>query len=240
MSRGPLFDAQEFRAGPVFDLDGSVYTAAQVVQGLAPCLTDERRARMAAIAADRTRAIVPVVEGLYDRGNISAVIRSAEGLGYQAVHVIDNSKHFKEARRVTQGAEKWTDIIEWPDTAPCVAELRRQGYQIAVAHLEDAMPLRDLDPTTPTAIVFGNEHAGPSKEMLAAADARVIVPMSGFTQSFNISVAAAICLYGLREQRIARLGRHGDLTPQQQLELTAAFYLRSVPHAGDILARRHP
>jgi tRNA (guanosine-2'-O-)-methyltransferase len=238
MSRGPLFDAQEFRAGPVFSLGGVDYTAAQVVAGLAPCLSAERQARIAAVAAARTRTIVPVAEGLYDRGNVSAVVRSAEGLGYQAVHVIDNSKHFKEARRVTQGAEKWTDIFEWQDTAPCVAALRAQGYRIAVAHLHDAVPLRELDATVPTALVFGNEHAGPSPEMLAAADLRVIVPMSGFTQSFNISVAAAICLYGLREQRIAQLGQQGDLSAAEQLELTAAFYLRSVPHAEDILARR--
>ena len=238
MSRGPLFDAQEFRAAPSYLLDGATFSAAEVIAGLAPCLSDARRARMAAVAAGRTRSIVPVAEGLYDRGNVSAVVRSAEGLGYQTVHVIDTSPHFKEAKRVTQGAEKWTDIFEWKATAPCIAQLRAQGYRIAVAHLEDAMPLREVDATVPTALVFGNEHAGPSGELLAAADFRVVVPMSGFTESFNISVAAALCLYALREQRIAHLGQHGDLTEAAQQELLAAFYLRSVPHAGEILARR--
>lgn len=237
MGRGAIFDPQEFRAGPLFTIGRRTYTARMVIDALSPCLTEARLARIAAVAAGRTRTIVPVTEGLYDRGNVSAVVRSAEALGYQCVHVIDNAKHYKEARRVTQGAEKWVDVLEWPDTGPCLAALKAQGYRLAVAHLEGAVPLRELDPAAKTALLLGNEHAGPSAEALAAADVRVVIPMSGFTQSFNISVAAALCLYALRERREAVFGAHGDLSATEQEELVAAFCLRSVPCAAEILAR---
>lgn len=230
--RRPIFDPQAFPAASHYTLGGQTYTAREVIAALSHRLTPERLARIQAVVAERTRCIVPVLEGLYDRGNVSAVIRSAESLGYQHLHIIDTSPRFMNARRVSQGAEKWVELREWQATEPCVAALRDQGYRIAVAHLDaEAVPLRTVDPCIPTALFFGAEHAGPSEALLAASDLRVLIPMSGFTQSFNISVAAAIMLHDLRERRIARLGQHGDLTADEQEALTAAYCLRSVPQA---------
>lgn len=234
----PIFDPQVYPAASHYTLDGHQYTAREVIDGLATRITPERMARIAAVASDRTRCIVPVLEGLYDRGNVSAVVRSAEGLGYLGVHIIDSSPRFMNARRVSQGAEKWVELREWQETAPCIAHLRATGYRIAVAHLDDqAVPLREVDPTVPTALVFGSEHAGPSAALLATCDLRVVAPMSGFTQSFNISVAAAIMLHDMRERRIARLGKHGDLSADEQEALMAAYCLRSTPKAEAWLAR---
>ena len=232
VARRPIFDPQAFPAAANYVVGDRSYTAREVIDGLAGSITPERVARIAAVVAERTRAIVPVLEGLYDRGNVSAVIRSAESLGYQSVHVIDSSPHFMNAKRVSQGAEKWVDVHEWQETAPCIENLRAAGYRIAVAHLDaNAVPLRDVDATIPTALVFGGEHAGPSDALLAVADFCVVAPMSGFTQSFNISVAAAIMLYELRERRISQLGKHGDLSATEQEQLTAAYCLRSSPKA---------
>lgn len=224
-------------AAATYLVRGHVFTAEEVVRHLTPFLTPERAARIGRVVASRTRSVVPVLEGLYDRGNVSAVIRSAEALGYQEAHVIDTSPHFKQARRVTQGAEKWVDVREWGETRACVEALRGAGYRICVAHLGGECTLRELDAGVKTALVFGNEHAGPSAEMLALADARFEVPMSGFVESFNISVAAALCLYDFRERRAALPGGHGDLGAEDRMELTAAFYLRGIEHAEQILTR---
>jgi len=237
-ARRPIFDPQIYPAASTYVVGAQTLTAREVIDGLSDSISPERMARMAAVAADRTRCIVPVLEGLYDRGNVSAVVRSAEGLGYQNVHVIDSSPHFMNARRVSQGAEKWVELHEWQETEPCIAQLRAGGYRIAVAHLDaNAVPLREVDPTIPTALVFGNEHAGPSEALLAVADMCIVAPMSGFTQSFNISVAAAIMLHDLRERRIALRGQHGDLSAAEQEELIAAYCLRSSPKAEVWLTR---
>ena len=52
-----------------------------------------------------------------------------------------------------------------------------------------------------SAIVLGNEHRGVSKEAEELADERFLIPMRGFVQSLNVSVAAAVILYEAQRQR---------------------------------------
>jgi len=221
-------------SGP-FLLEGEPFSAAEILHTLGPLLHDQRKQRIAEVVAARTYSVVPVLEGLYDRGNVSAVLRSAEALGYQRVHVIDSSENFKEANRVTQGADKWIDIDVTTATAEGLAQLRAQGYRILATCFEEAQPIDTFAFDTPTALVFGNEHEGVSETLLAEADARVVIPISGCTRSFNISVAAALALYHVQRDRMQRRGHHGDLTPEQQTQLTASYYLRSVAQAERIL-----
>lgn len=225
-----------------FAVEDESFSARDVITLLDPYLSEERRTRMLSVIEERTYSVVPVMETLYDRGNVSAVLRSAEALGFQTVHIVDNSVHFKQAKRVTQGAEKWLDLAIWPDTSACVQALRGAGCRILATHFEDARPIDEIAFDQPTALFFGNEKDGVSEELLNLADERVIIPMPGFAKSFNISVAAALCLYHIRQDRIRRLGRAGDLDKKTRRLLTAAFYLRSVPHAEQILLekRRKP
>ena len=87
--------------------------------------------------------------------------------------------------------------------------------------------LQDIDWTKPSCLIFGNEDQGISEEALAAADQTVVIPMNGFADSFNISVAASIILYEARQQRIRLLGAHSTLTEHQQRILTAVMMLRN-------------
>jgi tRNA (guanosine-2'-O-)-methyltransferase len=221
-------------------LDGETFSIEEVIERLGPLLAPERRERLWATVQQRTYTVVPVMENLYDRGNISAVLRSAEALGYQAIHIIDTAKKFKKANRVTQGAEKWLDINSWSSTAEGVKQLRDRGYKIVATHFDNAQPIHQFAFDTPTALVFGNESDGVSEELLAEADARVFVPMPGFTRSFNISVAAALCLYHAQQDRLRRDGTYGDLSPDEQRGLLAAYYRRAIHSADKVLrdARR--
>ncbi len=218
-----------------FNIGGEAFSAQEIIETLTPTMLTQRRDRLHQIVDGRTYSVVPVLDGLYDHGNVNAVIRSAEAMGYQALHQIDSSQAFKPAKRVSQGADKWLDIRVWPAPAPCLAQLKQMGYRILVTHLDEARPIQDFAFDTPAAIVFGNEKDGVSDETLEWADARVCIPMDGFSQSFNISVAAALCLYHIREDRIRRCGRHGDLDPAEKACLTASYCLRSVASAESIL-----
>ena len=86
--------------------------------------------------------------------------------------------------------------------------------------------MQAVDWTKPTALVLGNEVNGVGEELLREADATVCIPMAGFVQSFNISVAAAIILHEAREARLRAQGFHESLTPDQQETLVAVFLLR--------------
>ena len=230
--------------GRTWTVGGVTLSAARVVEILAPYLTARRRARIDGVLAGRTRAVAPVVEGLVNTGNVSAVMRSAEALGFQDFHVITNeaedaeAPRYKISERTTQGADKWLDVRTWPTPAACAAHLRSAGYRIVVTHLdENAVPIDALDFTVRTALVFGNELEGASPAMRAEADATCVIPMDGFTQSFNISVAAAVALYHARRDRLARQGAHGDLSAAEQEALRAQFYFKSVRSAPALLER---
>lgn len=203
---------------------------------LSPFITPERLALLEQVVAARVYSVVPVLEGLCDEGNISAVMRSAEALGFGAMHIIEGEILPKNPyKRITRGTDKWLDVERWgiDETLKCAQTLKDRGYRLVATHLsEDAVPAHEVDFTQPTAIIFGNEHAGVSDALLAECDARCIIPMSGFAQSFNISVAAALVLHQARVQ----LGERGDLTDAQQATLRGHFLARAVRHAGRIIA----
>lgn len=223
--------------GPI-EIDGELYEPAEVIQALESQITGNRREAIARVVTDRTWNIVPVLEGIYDYGNMNAVMRSAEALGFQRLHIIQLVSDYKKSVRVAKGAEKWVDLLRWQKTQPCVDFLNDEGFRILAATTGDAAPIGEFAFDEKTAIVFGNERRGLSDEVIAAADDRVCIPMAGFTESFNISVAAALSFYHIRNDRIARRGAHGDLTPDEQQHLTASYYARHLPSAGAIM-RRH-
>ncbi len=206
-----------------------------ILEKIGPLLTEERKEKIQRVVSQRNFSTAVVLEGIYDRGNISAVMRSAEGLGFANFHVIETQEKFKEANRVTQGADKWVEVTKWKQTADAVKSLKSQGYKICVTTLEGSRPLHEIDFSTPTALVLGNEKSGASEEIIAAADERVIIPMTGFVQSFNISVAGALCLYHIFQDRLRRLGQSGDLNLEQQDILKALYYLRTQDSAYDVL-----
>lgn len=203
-----------------------------------PLLTESRQQKISQVVQDRCFQIPVVLEGIYDRGNISAVMRSAEGLGFGAFHVIETFEKFKEANRVTQGADKWLEVKKWKTTRECVAELKKNKIRICVTSLEASKPLQDIDFSTPLALVLGNEKSGVSAEMLEAADERVILPMPGFVQSFNISIAGAISLYHIWLSRQTKLGKNADLSEKQQQILMAHYAMRTLDSAESILKNK--
>lgn len=248
-----------FSPPAAFEFGGRTFRAAEVIERLAPFMDEARCDRIAAIVAARTYSVVPVLERVHDLGNVNAVLRSAEGLGYGAAHLVDLQGDaaawadavweddgsglsveggMGRARRQSQGADKWLDLHVWPDAAAACDALQAQGYWIVATHLDaDAVPIGEIDFAQPTALVFGNERDGISADMLARADQNCVLPIDGFIQSYNISVAAALALYHARQDRLVRLGRHGDLSPEEQEVLAARYYIRSVRAAAPILAR---
>ena len=212
----------------------------RIVGLLRPHMRERRLQRIRAVAGARTRTVVPVVEGLVNTGNVSAVMRSAEALGHQDVHVVrGDHDRYKHSQRTAQGAQHWLDVWHWDAPSDCTAHLRDAGYRLVAMHLHaDTVPIRELDFTTPTALIVGNEEAGVTDAMLDEVDAACEVPLPGFTESFNVSVAAAVALYHAQQDRLDRQGTHADLSDAEQARLVARFCLRSVNNAEQIIRRK--
>ena len=121
----------------------------------------------------------------------------------------------------------WMGLLTWISTL---------ASHLQVTDLEAAVSLDEIDWTQKTLLLFGNEHAGVSEEAKKMADQRVIIPMHGFVESFNISVAAAMALKHACDSRCRDGGRRGDLTAEQQRVLRSVYYAKHLgSRAGDVL-----
>jgi tRNA (guanosine-2'-O-)-methyltransferase len=188
-------------------------------------LIAERRRRIESVVARRTRTLAVVLEDLEDPHNIAAVLRSCEAFGIQEVHAITRNYAFHPNTKITQGAEKWLDLSLYRDSSRCFRSLKERGFLLAATELSDtAGSLLDLPINRPLAIVFGTEKVGLRPESLALCDLRFKIPMLGFSQSLNISVAAAVCLSHLVFKRLERDDRSGELPEAEQQAMRERFY----------------
>lgn len=232
-----------------------------VATGLASRLSDRRIAKITEVAAARRTDLVLVLEGLYDQGNVSAAVRSAEALGFGRVCLINpHGDRFKKKRSVSVGSEKWVQLDKFTNTEDCFEELRSQGFLVALAHAPaapgpgnrdsessrdsdpaasvPAVGLGDLDPTLPTAFVLGNEYAGVSRAALQHADCTFRIDTGGFTQSLNVSVAAGIVAYEAVRARAAAEVRSTDHTADLEAEYCIRCLMAkglSLEQVGDFL-----
>jgi tRNA (guanosine-2'-O-)-methyltransferase len=200
-----------------------------VVKALRPLLTDDRLDRIEKVLALRTRSVAVVVDGLIDPHNVSAVMRSAEAFGVQELHVIENAETLLASSRVAKGSERWLEVTRHSDPIGCVKALRARGFSVYVADANGQLALDELGTHKPVAVCFGNEHEGPSAALRAMADGTFAIPMRGFVESLNVSVAAAITLYTLTQ------GKSGTLSERDKDALRARFIMASLPRAREVL-----
>jgi tRNA (guanosine-2'-O-)-methyltransferase len=206
---------------------------------LGPLLLDGRRERIDDVVRARLGSVRVAIENLHDPHNGAAVLRSAEAFGVQRVDVTESSKPFRFSSTVTQGCEKWLDIVRHPTQTAAVAALRRDGFAIYAAAPAANATLEDLDFTRPAAILVGNEQLGLSDEAMQTADTCFRIPMAGMTRSLNLSVAAALITQRAAERRRQVLGGSGDLDEVTQLRLRARFYAASVPRGAEGILQRY-
>jgi tRNA (guanosine-2'-O-)-methyltransferase len=190
-------------------------------------LTPERQARIQSVVDARLRSVTVVLDSLVDPHNTAAILRTAEGLGLcRAVVVAHREGDAVAHRRVTQDAHKWLDIEAQATGVAAAERLRQEGYEVWAGHLDSAARLyTELPADRSVALLFGNEHEGPSPETLRACTGKFRIPMAGFTQSFNVSVAAAIALSHLAAARRDHLSAAGDLSLPARVALRDRFTL---------------
>lgn len=162
-------------------------------------LTDKRKSTFQKVLAERTKHFTVVLEDIYQPHNASAVVRTCDIFGVQDLHVIENRYINRVSKYVTKGAQKWITTKRYKtdgdNTTNCLNKLKKEGYQIiATSPHADASLLQDFNIDNKTAFVFGAEATGISDTVKENADGFLKIPMVGFTESFNISVAAAIIL----------------------------------------------
>lgn len=172
----------------------------EILSELQKFLKPKRIERFGEVLANRTKHFTVAVENIFQSHNASAVMRSCDCFGIQDLHVIANQNQYELSKDVAMGAEKWVDMHSYykkeNNTQDCIDELKSQGFQIVATtpHTNDVL-LPDFDVSKKSAFFFGTEISGLSDIVLDQADAFVRIPMYGFTESYNISVSAALVLH---------------------------------------------
>lgn len=155
----------------------------------------------------------------------------------------EDRNELREHVAFAKKAAKWLDVRDFASTGDLVAALRADGRRIWVTDLSQfAEPLappggahatpravttgsQAPPPPRRIALCFGTELVGASPELLAAADRRVYLPLRGFADSLNLSVAAALVL-----QRVLDL--YPEMVGAMRDEERAALRVRFYPAMG--------
>jgi tRNA (guanosine-2'-O-)-methyltransferase len=204
-------------------------------------VTDKRKNLFRNILQDRTRHFTVVLEDIYQQHNSSAVIRSCDIFGIQDVHVIENKYNSKVSRHIAKGSQKWLTFNRYNEdknnTIDCLENIKSKGYQvIATTPHNDSCVLHDFDITKKSAFVFGVEKAGVSDDVMKNADGFLKIPMVGFTESLNISVAAAIILENLTF-KLRNSSVDWKLTNEEQKILYASWIEKTIKNVDEIKER---
>ncbi|MGL5684140.1 MAG: TrmH family RNA methyltransferase [Marinifilaceae bacterium] len=205
-------------------------------------VTDERSELFERMLKDRTKYVTLVMEDLFQSQNHSAVIRSADCFGVQDVHFIENRNQFNPSDSISRGAHDWISIHQHKggenNTLDTIKALKEQGYRIVATtpHTDD-VTLEELDVTKgKMAFVFGTEWEGISDTVVEHADEYIRVPMYGFTESFNVSVCAALVMYSTIN-RVRQSDVNWHLSYQEELETLYRWYTTSIKASEQILER---
>jgi len=200
-------------------------------------LTPERWEKILYHSTLRTRYISVILENIYYTQNMSAVIRTSDALGIQDLYLVGRKNNPRINAGVALGASNWTTIIK-DNRRPveeALSDIRKRGYRlVATLPGDSSVELKDLDLSRGrVALMFGQEISGLSETAVAMADETVTIPMYGFTESFNISVSAGICLYELRKQ-LQESDLPWQLSPEELFDLRYLWTRRSLKHADMI------
>ncbi len=201
-------------------------------------LTSSRREKIEKNAQERTRYVTVVLEDIFQAHNTSAALRSCDCFGVQDVHIVEQKHTFNVHESVAKGAAQWLTIKrynqkETNNTAVCFDALKKEGYKIVATtpHKNDLL-ISELPLTQKVALVFGTEQEGLSHYALEHADLFAKIPMYGFTESFNISVSVAICLYET-VQRLRRSQIPWQLSEEEILDLQLMWLSKTTSFAQE-------
>jgi len=214
----------------------------KLIEFLSGHITPERQALFEKVLKNRTRHLTVVLENIYQPQNASAVLRSCDCFGIQDVHIIENSNNFKVSENVSLGASKWLTLNKYNsaenNTLECINNLKKQGYRIiATTPHNNDVNLEEFNISRgKAAIIFGTELTGITDTVIDNADEFMTIPMYGFTESFNISVSAAIVLHHL-VHKLRNSGIKWELPEDEKTQIMLEWIKKTIKK-GELLEQK--
>lgn len=213
----------------------------KLITHLTEFISPRRKERFDEVMKHRLNHMQIVVEDLFQGHNASAVLRSCDCFGVQYVHFIENKFKMKVNNDVALGAEGWVSIKKYNgeenNTRACLQKLKDEGFRIVATtpHTND-VTIDQLPVDKKFVLVFGTELEGITKDVKDMADEFVKIPMYGFTESFNISVSAALCMYELTT-RIRKEVKNCHLSEEEKTDIYLDWLMNSIDKSEAIVKR---
>jgi tRNA (guanosine-2'-O-)-methyltransferase len=215
------------------------YAPGEATALLSPLLQPQRLNRICNVLSRRTRRMTAILDHVFDPHNISACLRSCEAMGIQEIHVVPQPDvELRLSKDVAQGSHRWLEIKLHDSIEDAIAHVRQNGFTIMATDLRGSSPPTPLDEisfTGPLCVIFGSENSGISSFAREEADLRIQLPIWGFVESLNISVAFALIMYDLRQKQIQVTGKIGDLSPEEYTTLLDQWIFADTPNADRVL-----
>ncbi len=158
--------------------------------------------------------IVVIAHDIRSSHNIGAIFRTCEGLGvkkliisgyspYPATSKDKRLPHVKDRadraiNKTALGANKYLNWEYSEDVYSTISKLKTKGFLVAsLEQSENSTDLDEFDPPAKIAVILGSEVKGVNEKILNLSDVILEIKMKGRKESFNVSAAAAMCLYKL-------------------------------------------
>lgn len=236
-------------------------TVQHALRVLSAFITPTRKERFQAILQQRSDRVRFVFENPNNPNNVWATLRTFDSFALQFIDIIFNpTEYYTTSFRRNEmnnalGSQKWMTIFQHHSTADCLRSLKEEGYLILATDLhQSSVSLPDVDLTElarslsthdltksfitespKIAIVLGNEHSGITEEVRKLSDQLIYLPMKGFAQSFNLSVAAAIVCAILQSKGMIQ----PNLPPELKDRILFIWYMRSIKQSVKILRKNN-
>jgi 23S rRNA (guanosine2251-2'-O)-methyltransferase len=151
-----------------------------------------------------TDPFVLLLDQVQDPRNLGACLRSADGAGVDLVVIpSDRSVGLTEVvRHVAAGAAESLTLARARNLSRFMGRLKETGVRLAGTSDQARQSIFESDLKGPLGLVVGAEGTGLRRLTADNCDFLVNIPMSGKVGCLNVSVAAGVCLFEVRRQRM--------------------------------------
>lgn len=191
-------------------------------------ISSERKKRIQETLSRRIKSIQIAAFETFDPHNLWAILRSCEALGSHELNEIAPYEQAHVSINSTSGAKPWVKLNRYSDFKSYNLSRKANNFKLYAAVPNGKRSLSDLSVDKPFHLLLGNEKQGLPSKIIERCDDSFSIPMYGMSESLNLSVSAAICLYELLKKRRKLLQSDGELSPKEIEFETAWHYFRQL------------
>jgi len=211
----------------------------ELLEYLSDYISEHKRNRMEEVLEQRTRHVTVVLEDIYKPHNASAVLRTCDCFGVQDIHIVEQRNTYDVNRYVTRGSAKWLSLHKYDhpnhdNIEICFNKLKKEGYKLYATSPIGVLKPNEIPVDEKIALVFGTEESGITDYAKENVDGLVSIPMYGFTESLNISVATGIVLDAVVD-KIKGKGADWKLDKEEMSKLKLEWYQSTIKHSEPLI-----